>query len=88
MMASMQHHLHSGGGSGRHLDRGLDNPGLDLGPHSSGSNGHIHSGYNGNSSNAGGSKMSGYNYSDSSNSQSLSLSSSNTDSLDTVIYKG
>ena len=61
------------------LDGGVDNPALDLGPH-----GHSRSGSNVglyNSSN----KVSGY-FPDSSNSQSLS--SSNADSMDTVIYKG
>lgn len=82
----------------RRLD-GIDNPGLDLGHHTTNSsslqNGHpLQNGssqnpqsFSGSSSPAGG-KMAGYNFSDSSTSQSLSLSSSNTDSLDTVIYKG
>ncbi|XP_035704530.1 uncharacterized protein DDB_G0283357 isoform X3 [Folsomia candida] len=67
---------------------GVDNPALDLG----GSNGQIHQQHPSSSSLSfsanGGSKMASYNYPDSSTSQSQSLSSSNTDSLDTVIYKG
>jgi hypothetical protein len=79
LMASMQ------GGRINNME-GVDNPALDMGSIAHGhSHPHSHS-YAGASSN-GSSKMSGY-FPDSSNSQSLSLSSSNTDSMDTVIYKG
>lgn len=87
----------------RRLD-GIDNPALDLGPQASSlpqtssaalANGHYHPTLqNGHTSSPStvatpqGGKMAGYSFSDSSASQSLSLSSSNTDSLDTVIYKG
>ena len=90
-MASMQ---------GRHLldGSGIDNPALDLGPHpnhhqpthqhlSSTNSATMYTSNNGNG-NKTSSNSSGY-FPDSTslNSQSLSLSSSNTDSLDTVIYK-
>lgn len=86
-------------GPNRRLD-GIDNPALDLGglhatsfssannttvSHNPSSNPVTYS--TANSSTPSG-KMAGYSFSDSSASQSLSLSSSNTDSLDTVIYKG
>jgi hypothetical protein len=83
LMSSMQ------GGGTRRLE-GVDNPSLDIGSN----NGHIHHPHNStlgyNNPPPQGAKMSGgYNYSDSSSTaQSLSLSSSNTDSCDTVIYKG
>ena len=60
---------------------GVDNPALDLGPHGH----HSRSSSNVGLYNSSNNKMSGY-FPDSSNSQSLS--SSNADSMDTVIYKG
>ncbi|CAG7733065.1 unnamed protein product [Allacma fusca] len=78
LMASMQ------GGRLNNME-GLDNPALDLGPIP-----HNHSHSQSNSglyTSSGSNKMSGY-FPDSSNSQSLSLSSSTADSMDTVIYKG
>src|SRR5947208_3555562 len=91
--------LASSSQSVRQMNGGIDNPALDIGrshpnPHSYSQNPPKQQPpssttmYNGGGGGGGG-KMSGY-FPDSAStsSQSQSLSSSNTDSLDTVIYKG